>query len=159
MRKVIANTTPLIALADIGYLHLLKRLYGEIHIPQAVCDEIIDDPARSVVNENSDWIIVDQISDTTQKKMYQAKLYAGEVEVMILAQEQNADLVIIDDNIAKKTAKYLGLQVTGTLGILLKSKQSGIIQAVKPILELLINDGLYIGEDVKEYVLNAAGES
>ena len=159
MRKVIANTTPLIALADIGYLHLLKGLYEEIHIPQAVYDEIIDEPARSMVNENSDWIIVDQISDMTQKKMYQAKLHAGEVEVMILAQEQNADLVIIDDNTAKKTAKFLGLPVTGTLGILLKSKQSGAIQAVKPILELLMNDGLYIGEDVKEYVLNIAGES
>lgn len=34
----------------------------------------------------------------------------------------NADLVIIDDNAAKKTAKYLGLTVTGTLGVLIKAK-------------------------------------
>lgn len=47
--------------------------------------------------------------------MYQAKLHAGEVEVMILAQESpGADLVILDDNAAKKTAKFLGLKVTGT---------------------------------------------
>lgn len=63
------------------------------------------------------WICVESIRDDTEKKMYKAKLHAGEVEVMILAQEQKADLVIIDDNAAKKTAKYLGLTVTGTLGI------------------------------------------
>lgn len=55
-------------------------------------------------------------------------LHAGAVEVMILAQEQKADLVIIDDNAAKKTAKYLGLTVTGTLGILLKAKRQGVVQ-------------------------------
>lgn len=55
--------------------------------------------------------------------MYQAKLHAGEVEVMILAQEEPpANLVILDDNAAKKTAKYLGLKVTGTLGVLIKAK-------------------------------------
>lgn len=48
--------------------------------------------------------------------MYRAKLHDGEVEVMILAQEKGADLVIIDDHAAKKTAKYLGLPVTGTMG-------------------------------------------
>ena len=63
--------------------------------------------------------------------MYKAKLHAGEVDVMILAQaDPKADLVIIDDN-AAKTAKYLGLTVTGTLGVLIKAKQSGIISSVK----------------------------
>ena len=50
----------------------------------------------------------------SQKQMYRAKLHDGEAEVMILAQEAStADLVIIDDNAAKKTAKFLGLHVTG----------------------------------------------
>ena len=54
--------------------------------------------------------------------VYKAKLHAGEVDVMILAQSKPpADLVIIDDNAAKKTAKYLGLKVTGTIGVLLKA--------------------------------------
>ena len=56
--------------------------------------------------------------------MYEAKLHDGEVEVMILAQEEpKADLVILDDNSAKKTAKFLELSVTGTLGVLVKAKQ------------------------------------
>ncbi len=45
MRKVLANTTPLIALANIDRLELLHKLYGTIIVPQAVVDEIICEPA------------------------------------------------------------------------------------------------------------------
>ena len=101
MRKVIANTTPIIALADIGQLELLHELYKEITIPTAVFDEIIREPAKSIVNE-SEWIIVDSVKHPEQKKFYRSRLHDGEVEVMILAQEQNVDLAIIDDNAAKR---------------------------------------------------------
>jgi predicted nucleic acid-binding protein len=53
MRKVIVNTTPIIALADIGYLNLLKELYGEILIPEAVLSEIISEPAHTLVKHTS----------------------------------------------------------------------------------------------------------
>lgn len=56
MRKVIANTTPLIALAEIGQLELLHQLYEEILIPQAVMDEIESEPARTQVM-NAKWIL------------------------------------------------------------------------------------------------------
>lgn len=71
-----------------------------------------------------DWIRVERILSPSDKKMYQAKLHDGEVEVMILAQEGvRADLVILDDNAAKKTAKYLGLTVTGTFGKVNKEQE------------------------------------
>ena len=157
MRKVIANTTPIIALADIGHLELLHDLYGEITIPTAVFDEIISEPARSIVNE-SDWIIVDSVIHQEQKRFYRSRLHDGEVEVMILSQEQNADLAIIDDNAAKKTAKFLGLKVTGTMGVLLKAKQEGLIKEVKPLLDDLIDNGLYVSQSITDMVLEAAGE-
>lgn len=90
--------------------------------------------------------------------MYKAKLHAGEVEVMILAQEQKADLVIIDDNAAKKTAKYLGLTVTGTLGVLLKAKQKGLIEKIKPLLFEMKRNGFYIDAKIELMVLEQAGE-
>lgn len=77
---------------------------------------------------------------------------------MILAQEQNADLVIMDDNTAKKTAKFMGLNVTGTLGVLLRTKKEGYIDLIEPIINELINDGLYVSDVVREYVLKEAGE-
>ena len=76
MRKVIANTTPLIALANTGYLDLLKELYGKILIPQAVMDEIRSEPARTAV-EHSDWIMVRTISDVSQKKLFRRGFTRG----------------------------------------------------------------------------------
>ena len=157
MRKVVANTTPIIALADIGQLDLLRQLYGEIIIPTAVLDEIISEPARRKVGE-SDWIIVESVSNAEQKRLFKSRLHEGEVEVMLLAQEQHADLVIIDDNAAKKTAKFLGINVTGTMGILIRAKQNGLIDEVKPLIEELLDKGLYIGQEVVDMVLEAAGE-
>lgn len=157
MRKVIVNTTPIIALAEIDRLDLLHKLYGEITIPNAVFEEILSEPAKSMVTACG-WIHVERVQDDSSKVMYKARLHAGEVEVMILALEKQADLVIIDDNAAKKTAKYLGLKVTGTLGVLLKAKKDGIIGTVGPIMSELISNGLFIGDEVKKYVLKQAGE-
>lgn len=70
----------------------------------------------------------------------------------------NADLVIIDDNAAKKTAKYLGLTVTGTLGVLIKAKQSGIISSVKNAITKIQSNGFYINENIIKLALKQAGE-
>ncbi len=90
--------------------------------------------------------------------MYKAKLHDGEVEVMIMAQEQKADLVILDDNAAKKTAKYLGLTVSGTLGVLLRAKREGLIQEVKPLLSEMKRKGFYVSNMVERLVLDQAHE-
>lgn len=70
----------------------------------------------------------------------------------------NADLVIIDDNAAKKTAKYLGLTVTGTLGVLIKAKQSGIISSVKNAITKIQSNGFHINENIIKLALKQAGE-
>ena len=158
MRKVVANTTPLIALADIGCLELLQKLYGEIWIPEAVLEEVKSEPARTAVI-NSKWINVQTITNIDDRKLYKARLHAGEVEVMILAEEINADLLIIDDNTAKKTAKFLGMTVTGTLGVLLRAKREGYIEKIKPLINALISDGLFISDTIIRYVLEESGET
>ena len=77
---------------------------------------------------------------------------------MILAGEVDADLLIIDDNTAKKTAKYLGMNVTGTLGVLLRAKSEHHIEAVGPVLAAIRADGMYITDEIAAYVLKEAGE-
>jgi predicted nucleic acid-binding protein len=77
---------------------------------------------------------------------------------MILAQEVNADLVIIDDANAKKYAKYLKLPVTGTLGVLIKAKQSGYVDKLKPMLQMMIENGIYISQDLVKLCLKQVGE-
>ena len=160
MHKVIVNSTPLIVLCGIGELEILQKLYQEIFIPTAVFQEVtaIEDSASMQIKAAYEWIHVKSICDNREKKMYKAKLHAGEVEVMILAQEEGANLVIIDDNAAKKTAKYLGLTVTGTLGILLKAKRQGIVEKVSPLLSKMKQNGFYIDSRIEAFVLEQAGE-
>ena len=158
MDKVIVNSTPVIGLANIGKLDVLRQMYGAITIPQAVFDEIKSPSVQRQVNANRDWIRVEQINDASQKQMYRAKLHAGEVEVMILAQEKKADLVILDDNAAKKTAKFLGLRVIGTLGILVLAKKRGYIKEVSPVLDALKRDGFFVSDDLCDLVLKQADE-
>lgn len=161
MPRVIVNSTPLIVLSNINYLHLLKDLYKDIYIPQAVYDEVTakNESACQQIKNNLNWIHICKIQDQSQKRMYQAKLHDGEVEVMILAQEnQNKDLIIIDDNSAKKTAKYLGLTVTGSLGVILKAKKQGLIHSVITLMNQLIQNGFYITPEVYDFVKDEAGE-
>lgn len=117
-----------------------------------------EDSACQQIN-SAEWIHVGQIKDQSDKKMYKAKLHEGEVEVMILAQEdEKADLVVIDDNAAKKTAKYLGFTVTGTVGVLLKAKRRGIISEIRPVLNSMKKEGFYISENIEQMMLEQAGE-
>ena len=157
MRKVISNTTPLIGLSEIGCLNLLKKLYGEILIPTAVLSEIKSEPSKSLV-KNSDFIRVLSISDTNADKIFSSKLHAGEKEVILLAEKLKADLLLMDDNAAKKTAKFMGMKVTGTLGILLKAKQNGYISEIKPFLIRLTDTGFFVSEKIYQFVLEEANE-
>lgn len=129
-------------------------------IPEAVYREVTakkDSACMQVIRE-SDWIRIEKIRDRSEKKMYKAKLHDGEVEVMILAQEKQADLVIIDDNAAKKTAEYLGLMVTGTIGGLTKAKKLGHLYAFRPVLDEIKENGFYIGASLEKMILEQAGE-
>jgi len=156
MRKVVVNSTPIIALAEIGLLGILKDLYGEVIIPTAVRDEVtVKDPRRL---DGQDWIRVKTISNIAAKEMFTSALHSGEVEVMLLAKEIGADLVVMDDGLARRHAKYLGLTITGTVGVLLRAKTDGIIKEVAPVLNELIQTDFYISDAVCREVLRLAGE-
>ena len=156
MRKVIVNTTPLIALAGIGQLDLLRLLYSEIMIPEAV--------RKSSVSRHDHWFLQQTGSELRLSQM----LHRNPLSVPDFMPEKSKSLYwhrkkrqiffIMDDNAAKKTAKYLGLTVTGTMGVILRAKKEGLISEVKPLLDGLLNDGLYVSPTVQKYVLEQAGE-
>lgn len=77
---------------------------------------------------------------------------------MILSKEIGADVVIIDDANAKKHAKYLQLPVTGTLGVFIKAKKEGYISELKPILNRMIEKGIYISDSLVDLCLKQVGE-
>lgn len=158
MRKVIVNTTPLIALAEIGELHLLKDLYDEIYIPNAVFEEVKSEPAYTEVRNASEWIKQVSVDSADNREMLSSRLHSGEVEVIQYARESKADLVILDDQLARRTAKYLGLTITGTLGVIIKAKEKGYVSSVKPIMDKLIQNGLYVDPIVQAEALKLSNE-
>lgn len=161
MRKVVVNTTPLIALSYVGQLSLLKKLYGEISIPEAVYGEVsvkTESVCKKAVDSSLDWIRVEKIKNQMAKDMYKTQLHDGEVEVMILSKEIMADVVIIDDANAKKYAKYLKLPVTGTLGVLMRAKQEGYIDKLEPVLRQMVEKGIYLSQELIEFCLKQVEE-
>ena len=160
MRKVIINSTPIIALCKVDRLEILHKLYGEVTIPQAVFREVTE--KNDVVMQrisSCQWIHVESVKDTSSRKMYKAKLHDGEVEVMILAQEcEGEHLVIIDDSAARRTADYLGLTLTGTMGVLIKAKQLGFLDSVMSVVAQMEAHQIYLSDALKVQVRRLAGE-
>jgi len=122
-RTVVVNTTPIIALALIGQLDLLQHLYGEVMIPPAVQAEVlVGGPSGVGVAglQTANWIRTVPLQDPRRADLL-SDLDRGEAEVIALAQELNAELVIIDERLARRHAQRLGLALTGVLGVLLKA--------------------------------------
>ena len=159
MRKVIVNSTPIIALYKVGQLELLKSMYGEIIIPEAVFREVTakNDGVEKQISD-APWIHIQAVSNSADRLMYQAKLHEGEVEVMILAQEIGAEIVVIDDNAARKTAEYLGIPLTGTMGVLIKAKQVGVLESVMPIIDAMLAKGIFLSDGLISAVRKIVGE-
>jgi hypothetical protein len=86
-------------------------------------------------------------------------LEQGEAEVIILAKEKEIDQVLIDERIARMQAKVLGLNVIGTLGLLLKAKRNGLLPSIKPSIDKILQSGIWIKEDIVKGILKGAGEA
>ena len=158
---VILNSTPIIALSSIDRLDLLEKLYGTVIIPTAVKDEIgakSGSKAQAQLATFDTWIQTKSIENVTQKQTFKTQLHDGEVEVMILGQELNADLLIIDDYMAREYAKYLGFKVIGTVGVILAAKSRALITEVKPYVDLLIMNDIYIGKRLYAEIMKIADE-
>ena len=161
LKTVIVNSTPIIALSAVDRLNLLKDLYGTIIIPSAVSNEIRaknKSKAQTQLEISSDWIQVKDIVNEAQKQTFRTQLHEGEVEVLILGQELSADLLIIDDYTARKYAKYHGFNVIGTVGIFLLAKSKGFVREIKPLVDDLISNGIFISSRLYAEIIKLADE-
>jgi hypothetical protein len=134
----VSNSTPLIALAKINQLNLLKDYFGEIYIPEEVYDEVVrrgSSLAGSSEVASSPWIKVEQVRNRMAVEALSLSLDKGEAEAIVLSKEMNS-LLIIDDGDGRKTAKLLGLRITGTLGVLLIASKRGDLDLKKAMDDL-----------------------
>ncbi len=157
-----SNSGPLIALAEIGQLSLLQQLFGELSIASAVYTEVVVDGAgQPGAKETAEatWIKRVEVQDRLAVDLLRDELGPGESESIVLAKELGASHLLLDDLKARKKARYIGLNVTGTLGILLIAKGAGLIQEVKPWLDQLRQTDFRMNHEVYLEVLTKAGES
>jgi predicted nucleic acid-binding protein len=159
-RLVISNTTPIISLALVGRLDLLEKLYGNVLVPPAVVAEVLAGGQFGIgvlEFQQATWFSQTPLADPRRADLL-VDLDRGEAEVIALAQEINADLVILDERLGRRHAQRLGLEITGTLGVMLKGKQLGFVPEVKPLVERLQKGGIRLGRPLIARVLQLAGE-
>jgi predicted nucleic acid-binding protein len=159
MHKIISNTTPIITLLTISKLELLRDIYSKIIIPEGVFQEIEEGKNKHFYKDLSriDWIEIKSITDKKTLK-YINDLDKGEAEVIVLANEIKADLVIIDEKAGREYAEHFGLKLTGTIGILLKAKQIGLIDKIQPLLTIMRENGIWLNQKFINQVLKIANE-
>jgi predicted nucleic acid-binding protein len=160
--KVVCNSSPLIHLAKIGKLELLKDYFTEISIPEAVYREcVIDGKDREDAKriENAAWIRVVDIKNVDLKKAFNTVLDEGESEAIVLALQESADLILLDDYEARELARTYGLKITGTIGLLIKAKYEGDISSIDEMLKKLRRTGFWLSDDLYTKILRDEGES
>ena len=138
---VVSDTSAVLNLARIGRLELLRLLYQQVLIPSAVSLELSDsrnDLPPAVDLASMPWLIVASATDRNRVQELREELDAGEAEAIVLAIERRADILLVDERRARKTATAAGLAVTGLIGVVARAKRDGLIDLAKPVLDELI---------------------
>ena len=161
MPEVITDTSPIQYLYQTNLLGLLPTLYGQIILPQAVADELAQGQSQGVALPDPaslSWLTIRPVQESIPA-LSVPELGAGEREALTLALEIPDSLVLLDDALARRYARQLNIIFTGTLGIILKAKQSGYIETVAPVLDQLDALGFRLDPGTRATVLKLAEES
>lgn len=132
-RQVVSNAGPLITLAKLNLLHLLKQLYGRVYFPCAVYEEAVVEGLRQgledahtlrlfLTQEGWEAVEIENMPD----ELASLHLDRGERESLALALATSAGL-LIDEERGREEARRYKVSVRGTLGILIEAYRRGFI--------------------------------
>jgi len=147
---IISDTSCFIILSKIGELTLLKSLFGQIITTPEI--------AREFGEDLPDWVIIHQVKDQYRQQLLEMQIDKGESSAIALALELPNSTIILDDYKARKIAERLGIKITGTIGIIIKAKQIGIIPSIKPILNKIKTTDFRLTPEIELFALKEAGE-
>jgi predicted nucleic acid-binding protein len=164
--KVVSNSGPLMALAKLNQLSILKKLFQKVLIPQAVYEEAVirgmtqgypDALAIKFFLEQQGWQPVYVDRKDINKDLLKEKLDWGEVESLQLAMNVKAAIFLVDDEEAREVARKHGLSTKGTVGILVDAFQKSLIDLEE--IELLFTqiqarDDIWISTTLCQKVLS-----
>ena len=147
---VISDTSCLILLYKIDELNLLKELSDKVYITETIKKEF----GKSLPG----WIEIKSPSDNHYQQILEMDLDAGEASAIALSLETDNAILIIDDLKGRKVVERLKLKYSGTFGLILKAKQEGVVSAIKPIINKIIQTNFRFSESLLDTILKEAGE-
>lgn len=159
---VVSDASTLIGLAAAEAFDLLRQLFGELAVTEAVRDEVLAGGERPGGREltgaiGDGWINVVRVRPMAALA---ANLDVGETTTLSLAIEHRGlSLVLIDEAIGRSRARALGLRVTGLVGVLLAAKRSGLVPSVRPFLDRLRRSDFRLSEEFVLSIIEEAGEA
>lgn len=162
--RVVSNTSPLLNLAIIDRLDLLRRQFGIVEIPKAVLVELqVDEerpgsaPLRAAIAEG--WLVVHDLDASPLATALGVELDAGEAEAIALAVTGGHTHVLMDEREGRSIARAMALTPVGVIGVLLRARADGDIPTVAPLLKRLRTEaGFFLSDEFVQRVLAAAGE-
>lgn len=132
----VSDTSPICYLILLRQIDLLRRLYGQVAIPQAVQDELADarspEQVRQWIAQPPEWLEIQPASSQPDTKL--AALDLGEQSAILLVEQLGADLLVIDEMVGRRVARSRGIPVIGTLGILEEAGRLGWINLPAALL-------------------------
>jgi len=159
---LVLDSSALITLARVGQLNLLHEIAETVLIPEAVYDEVVQTghgrPGGAEVAQ-AQWIIRRQVNDRAAVDRLRLQLGRGEAEAIVLAQELRVDALVLDDATARRAAEAAGQKAVGLLGLLLYSKERGLVESVRPILDQIVTAGFFVDDVLYRTILRQAGEA
>ena len=162
MSRWIVDTSPLIFLAKLDRLDLLRRSADEVLVPAAVIEEVraySDEASRKIEDALGSWLREEKVEGRQVVDVLLADLDFGEAEVIALAHEMSAERIVMDDLDGRRFARRLKLEPIGTLGLLLAARLRGELNPLREEIERLERQGFRASPSLVEAVLQAAGEN
>ena len=147
---VIADTSCLILLHKIGELDILRKVYDSVSTTPEIAHEFAE--------ELPDWIIIEYVKDKKYQHSLETQIDLGEASAIALAKEMESPLLLLDDLKARKLAAKLNLKFSGTLGVIHKAKQMGVIKKVRPLLDQLLTTNFRISKNIIDELLKKNDE-
>ncbi len=146
---VVVNATPLIALAILNRLDILRQMFSEVIVPTAVYEEVVAQGSERVgatAVARADWLHVVTPTTTPTIEPLLLGLDKGEMQVLLLARELRPNWVLIDEKLGRRVAKAMDLPVKGTLGVLLAAVLAGLLSKEQALeaLQTLLTHGIRI---------------
>lgn len=160
---VVADTSVILNLCCVEQAHLLPALFHEVWIPDEVRVEFERLSLHQPRFQNlrlPEWAHIQPAARVSEELASIPNLHAGETAALALAMDGHADAVLMDESAGRRAAKLLGLPVIGVLGILLQARRSGLLPAIRPVLERLAEEaGFWLSPVLVEETLRKCGET